>query len=119
MTTTTAPSVRLPERRLLIGGEWVDAVTGTLPASVATKVAAFYTYRLSPNITLTAMAAALQPLEPRSWPKPPSPTPTLAARPWPLHAKGGPRSSPRHGTMWAVETPVAQPRWRRRHDADT
>ena len=30
---TTAPSVRLPERRLLIGGEWVDAASGATVAS--------------------------------------------------------------------------------------
>ena len=119
MTASTTASVRLPERRLLIGGEWVDAVTGTLPRLGCNQVAAFCTYRLSPNMTLTAMAEALQPLEPRSWPKPPSPTPTLAARQWPLHAKGGPRNSPPHGTMWAVKTPAAQHRWRRRYDADT
>ena len=33
MTATTGPSVRLPERRLLIGGEWVDAVAGTTLAT--------------------------------------------------------------------------------------
>jgi aldehyde dehydrogenase (NAD+) len=33
MTAITAPAVRLPERRLLIGGEWVDAVAGTTLAT--------------------------------------------------------------------------------------
>jgi aldehyde dehydrogenase (NAD+) len=33
MTASTTASVRLPERRLLIGGEWVDAVTGTTIAT--------------------------------------------------------------------------------------
>jgi len=33
MAAITAPAVRLPERRLLIGGEWVDAVAGTTLAT--------------------------------------------------------------------------------------
>ncbi|HEY8676591.1 MAG TPA: aldehyde dehydrogenase family protein [Candidatus Dormibacteraeota bacterium] len=33
MTATTTPSVRLPERRLLIGGEWLDAESGATHAT--------------------------------------------------------------------------------------